>query len=59
LQATLVEIFDAEESVYSGDTTNGDWYTVYENVSNPGVISGREAANVLEDVVAMSLRNVV
>jgi hypothetical protein len=55
LRSALVEVHDAQDSVDGGDEADEDGWAKHKDEGNPCIVGERPAANVLEDVIAMTL----
>lgn len=59
LLAAIVECPNAHDTVKSGDTSNQDGWARHKDESNRGIVDRRETPNVLENVEAVALWNVL
>jgi len=59
LRSALVEEFDAQDGVDCGDKPDDDGWAEHKDVGDPTVVGVRPATNVLEDVEAMTLIDII
>ena len=59
LRSTLVEEYDAPDAIDARNDTDCDWRAEHKDVSDPSVIGEGPAANVFEDVEAMTLCDII